>query len=131
LKNGPLAAPTVLVVENNGLLKAFMADLVETAGFKAIQMKNAAEAMVVLESRTDIALLVTNVVMPGGASGIDLVHEVASRWPSIKIIVVSGQPGLSETDLPPTSLFIAKPYHETELIFEIRALLAAASDQGL
>jgi CheY-like chemotaxis protein len=129
--NGPLLAPSVLVVENNDLLKGLMAHLVETAGFKAIQTRNAAEAVFVLESRIDIKLLVTNVLMPGDANGVDLVHEVARRWPTIKIIVVSGQRGLSETDLPSACRFIAKPYHETELIFEIRALLAPTLTPGL
>jgi two-component system, response regulator PdtaR len=117
------AARAVLVVEDNALLKLFMSDLVVAGGFVALQASNADEAMTVLESRPDVALLVTNVAMRGSMNGVELAHAVDKRWPSVKIIVVSGQPGLSEADLPVSGLFLAKPYHDDELAFEIRALM--------
>ena len=55
----------------------------------------------------------------------ELAHAVDIRWPSIKIIVVSAKPGLVESDLPRKGLFLAKPYHDNEMIFEMRALIAA------
>jgi two-component system, response regulator PdtaR len=63
------------------------------------------------------------VAMRGSMNGMELAHAVDKRWPSVKIIVVSGQPGLSEADLPVSSLFLAKPYHDDEMAFEIRALM--------
>jgi two-component system, response regulator PdtaR len=116
-------ARSVLVVEDNALLKLFMSDLVVAGGFVALQASNADEAMTVLESRPDVALLVTNVKMRGSMNGVELAHAVDKRWPSVKIIVVSAQPGLSEADLPVSSLFLAKPYHDDEMVFEIRALM--------
>jgi DNA-binding NtrC family response regulator len=89
----------------------------------ALQASNAEEAMTVLEARPDVALLVTNVTMRGSMNGVELAHAVDKRWPSVKIIVVSAQPGLSEADLPVSSLFLAKPYHDDEMAFEIRALM--------
>jgi two-component system, response regulator PdtaR len=117
------APRAVLVVEDNALLRLFMSDLVVVGGFVALQASNAQEAMTVLESRPDVALLVTNVTMRGSMNGVELAHAVDKRWPSVKIIVVSAQPGLSESDLPVSSLFLAKPYHDDELAFEIRALM--------
>jgi hypothetical protein len=61
--------------------------------------------------------------MAGSMNGVSLAHAVDDRWPSIKIIVVSGQAGLSESDLPPKALFFTKPYHDEEMIFEIRSLI--------
>jgi DNA-binding response OmpR family regulator len=124
MTKGKHAARAVLVVEDNALLKLFMSDLVVAGGFVALQAGNADEAMAILGSRPDIALLVTNVGMHGSMNGVELAHAVGKRWPSVKIIVVSAQPGLSEDDLPAGSLFLAKPYHDEELTFEICALMA-------
>ncbi len=124
------AARAVLIVEDNELLKLFMVNLVEAAGFIAIEASNADEAVSALESRTEIAILVTNVVMRGDKDGVELAHIVNNRWPKVKIIVVSGQAGLSERVLPPTALFLAKPYHDDELIFEIQALISSRVEAG-
>ena len=123
MANNKQAARAVLVVEDNALLNLFMSDLVVAGGFVALQASNADEAIAVLESRTDVALLITSVAMRGGMNGVELAHAVDKRWPSVKIIVVSAQTGLSEADLPVRSLFLAKPYHDEELSFEIRALM--------
>jgi two-component system, response regulator PdtaR len=117
------AKRAILIVENHQVLRHFMVGLVETAGFEAIQVSNADEALLILECRSDIALLVTNVVMDGSMDGVELAHAVDIRWPAVKIIVVSGQRGLSESDLPRKSLFLAKPYHDEEMVFEIRSLI--------
>jgi two-component system, response regulator PdtaR len=112
----------VLIVESH-LLRIFLVALVETAGFEALVADNADEALPILERRPDIALLITNVVMDGGMDGVELSHAVSRSWPSIKIIVVSGKRGLCENDLPKKCLFLAKPYHDEEMLFEIRALI--------
>jgi DNA-binding NtrC family response regulator len=116
---------TILIVENQPL-RLHLAALVKTAGFEAVQTRNADEALAVLERRSDIALLITNVAMDGTMDGVALAHAVSSRWPSIKVIVVTGNPRLSESDLPKKCLFFAKPYHDEEILFEIRALIGAS-----
>jgi len=120
-----VAARAVLVVEDNELLKLFLSNLVAADGFLTVQASSADEAVPILESRSDIALLITNVMMRGAMNGVDLAHEVDKRWPSVKIIVVSGQPGLSESNLPAKALFLTKPYHDDEMAFEIRALMGS------
>jgi two-component system, response regulator PdtaR len=123
MTHGKVALRTVLVVENDRLLKLFMSNLVVADGFVAVDASNANEAIAILETRSDIALLITSVMMRSGMDGVELAHQVNTRWPSIRIIVVSGQPGLSESDLPARALFLAKPYHDDEMAFEIRALM--------
>jgi len=125
------AKRAILLVENHPLLRLLLVGLVETAGFEAIQAGNADEALPILERRSDIALLITNVVMDGSMDGVELAHAVNIRWPSIKIMVVSGKRGLMESDLPRKSLFLAKPYHDEEMAFEIRSLLAPELDRGV
>ena len=114
----------VLIVENHELVRMFLVGLVETEGFEAIEAANADEALPILEGRPDIALLVTNVVMPGRLDGVGLAHAVDSRWPSVKIIVASGKRGLKESDLPGKSLLLAKPYPYEAMVSGIRSLAA-------
>jgi two-component system, response regulator PdtaR len=77
-------------------------EVVEKPGFLAIEARNADEAVVLLESRTDITLLFTDIDMPGSMDGLKLAHAVRDRWPPIKIIVVSGK-RLQSSDLPSNS----------------------------
>jgi DNA-binding NtrC family response regulator len=114
----------ILIVESRALLRHFMVGLVKTAGFEAIEAGNAEEALSILTSNSHIALLITNVITPGVMTGVELAHAVDIRWPSVKVIVVSGKPGLTEAELPRKSLLFAKPYHDEELLFEIRSIIS-------
>ena len=93
------ALPVVLVVEDDPLLRMLAVEVVEEAGFIAIEARDADEAVILLESRTDIALLFTDINMPGSMDGLKLAHAVRDRWPPIKILVVSGKQQL-QSSLP-------------------------------
>lgn len=111
--------PVVLVVEDDALLRLLAVEIIEDAGFVAVEAKNADEAIAALEHRADIALLLTDVDMPGNMDGLSLAHLVRSRWPPIKIIIVSGKTHLTDADLPSESRFFSKPYsmgHMTKLL---------------
>jgi two-component system, response regulator PdtaR len=97
----------VLVVEDDPLLRMHAVDIVEDAGFTAIEAKDADEAIAILEKRSDITLLFTDIQMPGSMDGLKLAHAVRDRWPPIKIVVVSGQTALTQNDLPANSFFSA------------------------
>ena len=58
----------------------------EDAGFAALQAGDADKALTILESRSDIALMLTSVTMPGSTDGLGLAHTVCKRWPAIKTI---------------------------------------------
>jgi CheY-like chemotaxis protein len=81
----------VLVVEDEMVLRLRAVDIVEDAGFTAVEAVNADEALAILESRSDISMLFSDIQMPGSMDGLKLAHAVHDRWPSIKIILVSGQ----------------------------------------
>ena len=84
-------------------------DMVEDAGYTPVEALDADEAVAILEARSDIALMCTDIQMPGSMDGLRLAHAVHKRWPSIKIIVVSGQLNPPSSDLPPFSRFFGKP----------------------
>src|ERR1700754_1794205 len=99
MSSKPTELPTnVLVVEDEMVLRMKAVDIVEDAGFTAIEAVNADEALTILESRSDISLLFSDIQMPGSMDGLKLAHAVHDRWPSIKIILVSGQINVSDAD---------------------------------
>jgi CheY-like chemotaxis protein len=114
----------VLVVEDDAILRLHALDIVEEAGFTALEAKNADEAITILESRSDIAVLFTDINMPGSMDGLKLAHAVRNRWPPIKIVVVSGQVELEQNALPPDSRFFGKPFEAEKMINELRELIA-------
>jgi len=115
----------VLVVEDEPLLRLYATNIVEEAGFIAIEAQSADEAVAILESRSDIALLLTDVQMPGSMDGLKLAHAVSKRWPPIKIVVVSGHVMLDQEYLPKNSRFFGKPFRAEKMIAKLREMIDA------
>jgi two-component sensor histidine kinase/CheY-like chemotaxis protein len=115
--------PKVLVVEDEMLLRMRAVDIVEDAGFTAIEAMNADEALAILESRSDVDLLFTDIQMPGSMDGLKLAHAVYERWPSIKIILVSGKLLPTDSERPTDSRFFGKPLEVKQMIAEIREMI--------
>ncbi|MDP1582541.1 MAG: HWE histidine kinase domain-containing protein [Bradyrhizobium sp.] len=119
--------PNVLIVEDEMMLRMRAVDLVEDAGFHSIEAVNADEAMSILESRSDISLLFTDIQMPGTMDGLKLAHTVHNRWPGIKIILVSGQVRPSDAERPVDSRFFGKPLGMQQMIAELQAMVGAGA----
>jgi CheY-like chemotaxis protein len=107
--------PIVLVVEDDHLLRLDATDMVESAGFEVIEAANADEAISILESRNDIAVVFTDIQMPGSMDGLKLARAVRGRWPPIKIVTTSGLRIIEETDLPEGGRFLPKPYSSVQV----------------
>jgi CheY-like chemotaxis protein len=116
----------VLVVEDEMLLRMRAVDMVEDAGYTSLEAVDADQAVAILESRSDIVLVFTDIQMPGSIDGLGLAHSVHKRWPPIKIILVSGQLKLSESDIPPNSSFFGKPLQANQMIAEMQDMIGKA-----
>ena len=116
----------VLVVEDEMLLRMHAVDMVEDAGYTSVEAADADQAIAILKSRSDIALLFTDIQMPGQMDGLGLAHAVHDRWPPIKIILVSGQLKLTETDIPTNSHFFGKPFEAAAMIAKMRNMIGHA-----
>jgi len=117
------AVPNVLVVEDEMVLRMRAVDIVEDAGFTPVEAVNADEAIAILESRSDIDLLFTDIQMPGSMDGLKLAHAVHDRWPAIKIILVSGQVKPSDAERPADSRFFGKPLGVGQMIHELQTMV--------
>jgi two-component sensor histidine kinase len=119
------ALRAVLVVEDEMMLRMRAVDMVEDAGFTAVEAINADDALTILESRSDIELLFTDIQMPGSMDGLKLAYAVHKRWPSIKIILVSGQLNLTDSDKPADSRFFGKPLDVKQMILEMQDMIGS------
>jgi CheY-like chemotaxis protein len=126
LLDPPRIPAVVLIVEDEMVLRMRAVDMVEDAGYTPLEALDAAEAVAILESRSDVVLMCTDIQMPGHMDGVGLAHTVHERWPKIGIIVVSGQLNLPHLDLPPRSRFLGKPLDAAEVIAEMRDMIGHA-----
>jgi two-component sensor histidine kinase/CheY-like chemotaxis protein len=117
------APPKVLVVEDEMMLRMRAVDIVEDAGFTPIEAVNADEALAILESRSDVDLLFTDIQMPGSMDGLKLAHAVHERWPTIKIILVSGKLTPTDSERPSDSRFFGKPLEVKQMIAEMQEMI--------
>ena len=119
----PVSKPIVLVVEDEMVLRMRAVDIVEDAGFVPIEAVSADEAIQILESRDDISLLFTDIQMPGSMDGLKLAHAAHTRWPHIKIILVSGQIAVTDAEKPSDSKFFPKPLETKRMILELQEMI--------
>ena len=117
--------PVVLIVEDEFLLRMHAVDMIETAGFEAVEAGNADEAIEILEARPDITVVFTDIQMPGSMDGLKLARAVRGRWPPIKIVATSGHVDVRQTDLPEGGRFLPKPYSSGQVTNVLRELTAA------
>jgi PAS domain S-box-containing protein len=116
----------VLVVEDDALVRKYVLTQIRSLGYSTLEACNAAEALQVIDSATDIDLLFTDVIMPGAMNGRQLVDEALKRRPALKTLFTSGYTenaivhhGRLDSDV----LLLAKPYRRPELARMIRIAL--------
>ena len=124
MASSPSKKAIVLVVEDEPLLRLAALYLVADAGFEPLEAANADEAIRILEARTDINIVFTDIDMPGSMDGLKLAEAVRGRWPPIQIIVTSGHRLVAPSDMPAGSVFFAKPYKEEEVMATLQRMAA-------
>ena len=116
--------PTILVVEDEALLRMYAADLLEENGFSVVEAENADTALKLLETRDDVRLLFTDVRMPGSCDGMELARKVHARWPHILLVITSGHLRPAQAEIPDHGHFIGKPYGTNELLAEVYDMMS-------
>ncbi|MET4512563.1 response regulator [Bradyrhizobium sp. I1.7.5] len=110
--------PTVLVVEDDTLIRLEVIEELSTAGFAVIEAGNADQAIAILEARQDIHLVFTDIDMPGSMNGLKLAAAVRDRWPPVHIIITTGKS--RPLEIPANALFIPKPYLSNAIVAAMR-----------
>ena len=117
------AKPRLLIVEDEVMIRVFMRDVFENAGFKAREAANADEALELLKAE-EFAVVVSDIFMPVTMTGLDLARVIDSRWPRTGIVLVSGRHIPSLARMPTKARFIAKPCRVDVLLQTVRDVLA-------
>ena len=105
-----------LVVDDEELVRLSTGEMLEGLGYETIEASSADVALKVLEERS-IDLLVTDHLMPG-MTGTDLAKSVSDRFPSVKVLIVSGYADVEGLD--PTFTRLTKPFRQAELAVAIK-----------
>jgi two-component system, response regulator PdtaR len=132
----PQSSVTVLVVEDDSLVRLVVADLFRDVGYNVIEGRDGQEALEILEVQPQIDALFTDVMMPR-LDGCSLARIVSERWPHVALVITSGLP--PESELPSGARFIRKPFTDCVLLDALRSSIRpkdaadfrAASTPGL
>jgi CheY-like chemotaxis protein len=112
----PGSAGSILVVEDETLLRMMAVDMFEDAGFTVFEAESGEEGAKALAANDAIDALFTDVEMPGSIDGIMLAGIAHDLHPRVKILVVSGRATPSAQSLPPGAKFVGKPYDNQTVV---------------
>ncbi len=119
-------AGTILLVEDDELVRRYAHDLLLTLGYRVVVAANGPEALTLIQERDDIELLFTDIVMPGGMSGRELADRALALRPDLKVLYTSGYTEdaiVHHGRLDPGVLLLSKPYRRVELARKIEEAL--------
>jgi len=126
--NGPERPPTVLVVEDEILVRMPVADYLRECGYRVLEASAAAEAQAVFNAKEPIEVVISDVNMPGDMNGFALAKWIRQEHPGVKVILTSGITNMARNaeDVCGDGPFLEKPYAYESLVSHIRRLLSQA-----
>mgnify|MGYP000868547315 CR=1 FL=1 len=121
----PRGEETVLVVEDDPRVRRVAVARLRDLGYAVLEAPAARQALEIVSSHPEIRLLFTDIVMPGGMTGVELAQEVAVSRPDIKLLFTSGyaDPQTGQKALPAGAPWLRKPYTARDLAVRLRELL--------
>ena len=117
---------TVLLVEDEGIIRMASAAILEDAGYDVLEAADAEEALATLGDHPEVDVVVTDVQMPGRLDGLKLIEAIANDYPQVKTLVTSGLAGVKEARESGAAKFLAKPYTAAGIQSAVRILALEA-----
>ena len=120
----PASAPDVariLLVEDDQSVAEATQDLLQSIGFDTRLAGDGASALAFVESDPKLALVLSDVVMPGGVSGLDLARRLRDRRPELPVILVTGYSSYAPKVMAEGFALIEKPYRRDVLAASLRS----------
>jgi len=118
------AAETILVVEDEARLRRYAARTLSAAGYRVLEASGAAAARELLMTHTEVELLFTDIVMPGGTSGLELADWVGRHYPGTGVLLTTGYSDQAARAVDGGYSILSKPYGETGLLAAVRQALS-------
>jgi len=113
-----MTAATVLVVEDNEAVRETAVEMLTRAGYASLEASEALQAMTILEQNPEVALMFTDVVMPG-MNGFILADVAKRRWPHLRVVYTTGFADMRDTSAHHGILhgrILNKPYNTEQLV---------------
>mgnify|MGYP002639290185 CR=1 FL=1 len=125
--NLPSGTETILVVDDELDLIEVAKQSLESLGYRVITAINGGQALMLLTAHEEIDLLFSDIVMPGGINGHQLVQRARTVRPELRALLTSGyaQDALADSSNGEPQTVLRKPYNQEELAFQIRSTLDA------
>src|SRR6185437_16640235 len=120
-----IGAETILVVEDDGALRAYTTEVLTELGYKVLEANDGPSALRLLDN-AHVDLVFTDVVMPGGMNGRQLAEEATRRKPGLKVLFTTGYTRnaiVHHGRLDAGVEMIGKPFSFNELGMKVRTLL--------
>jgi CheY-like chemotaxis protein len=125
MSKSPSGRAVVLIVEDEPLVRMMVIELFEDEGFEVLEAANADQALGIFRERDDVALLFTDVEMPGSIDGYALARWVHVNRPTVKTMIVSGRALPRAGDVPDGAAFVGKPYDHDDVMRRVQTMMAS------
>jgi CheY-like chemotaxis protein len=114
-----------LVIEDHPEVRSLAAAILEETDLEVAEAETAEEALRFLRKNApEVAMIFTDVRLPGGVDGVDVARIAAQEWPWIKVLVTSGAMDYSPKGLPRTATFMPKPWRAFDVLVEAERVMA-------
>ncbi|QXX73581.1 response regulator [Methylovirgula sp. HY1] len=125
------ASNRILVVEDDALVRELIVEILADAGYAMSEVSCADEALDLFCRQPDlaakIAVVVTDIDMPGEIDGLGLAARLAAAWPQIGVVVTSGARRAETRTLRQPSVFLAKPFRPDRLVAAVSSVIVAGA----
>ncbi len=125
---------TILLVEDEVLLREGVQEMLEVNGFKVIGAGDGIEALEWLE-QVPVSLIISDLVMPN-MNGVDFVEQVRIKYPNLPVVITTGSPGsvmtrlgIDSIQIPGATASIMKPFKSGDLLALVKQVLAEAASR--
>lgn len=120
----PGTPPSILVVEDEVLIRLTVADHLRDCGFRVLEAANGDEARRIIEAGETIDLVFSDVQMPGTVDGFSLARWIRATRPGLPVLLTSGYVKQAEVAHDLCAEIVSKPYDHDDLVRRLRLLVA-------
>src|SRR5215208_2473053 len=113
------STPIALIVEDDPDVRELGAALLEETDLRVVECEDAEQAMAVMAREGEnVALVFTDIRLPGLLNGVDLARHVKALWPHVSMVVTSGYEGRRPEKLPDTVAYMPKPWLALDVLMQ-------------
>lgn len=117
---------TILLLEDDPDVRVLVVSMLDQLGYNVLEACDGATAIEIMESAPHVDMLLTDIILPGGITGVDFAEMARRRFPHIKLLFMSGNPYKARSELAkfqPAPQLLAKPFQFQDLVLKVQHAL--------